>query len=223
MDDTKKYNSYTMEIESGGYAFYVCYGQHGHGWYIAIPNFETCVEAGNYDDINYNLERLSSVSDKAVADNAENIVKSIKECMEKVDFLCEDNTLLEYCNIRNYNYVDVPDYIKVIGDGAFSHKESRKITDVTLHDGITEIGESAFDGCRCLESINIPDSVKVIKGWAFDDCTRLKSIQIPYGCEVNSSAIRAECEIIQWEKINMEDVKNADGELDLTEQGRGRS
>jgi len=224
MSEVKIYNSYAMEIDSGGYGFYVCYGQHGHGWYIAIPNFETCVEAGNYDDINYNLERLSSVSEKAVADNAENIVKAIKEYMEKVDFRCdENNTLLEFRNIRNHTRVDVPDYIKAIGDGAFAGKECRKITDVTLHDGITEIGESAFDGCRSLESINIPDSVKVIKGWAFDDCTSLKFIQIPCECEINSSAIRAECEIIRWEKISLEDVTNADEELNLTQQNRGRS
>ena len=134
--------------------------------------------------------------------------------MEKVDFKCEDNTLLEFRNIRNYSRVDVPDYIKAIGDGAFSHKESRKITDVTLHDGITEIGESAFDGCRCLESINIPDSVKVIKGWAFDDCRSLKSIEIPYDCEINSSAILAD-KIIRRQ--------SNDEELELTEQSRGRS
>lgn len=214
MDDTKIYNSYAMEIDSGGYGFYVCYGQHGHGWYIAIPNFETCVEAGNYDDINYNLERLSSVSDKRVADNAENIVKSIKERMEKADFICEDNTLLEFRNIRNYSYVDVPDYIKVIGDGAFAHKECWQIKEITLPNSITEIGENAFDMCRSLENINIPDSVKVIKGWAFDDCRSLKSIEIPYDCEINSSAILAD-KIIRRQ--------SNDEDLDLTEQSRGRS
>ena len=216
MDDTKIYNSYAMEIDSGGYGFYVCYGQHGHGWYIAIPNFETCVEAGNYDDINYNLERLLSVSDKRVADNAENIVKSIKEHMEKVDFRCdENNMLLKFRNIRNYTCVDVPDYIKAIGAGAFAGTQCWHIKEITLPDGITEIGESAFDCCRDLESINIPDSVKRIGKWAFDDCSKITSIEIPFDCEKNPSSFPAFCKVIRRERN--------DEDLDLTEQSRGRS
>ena len=211
----KSYSLFPINIDSGGYSFFVCYGQHSHGWCIAIPNFETCVEAGKYDDTFYNIEQLSNVSDKRVADNAENIAKSIKEYMEKVDFRCsEDNTLLEFRNIRNYSYVDVPDYIKVIGDGAFAHKECWQIKEITLPNSITEIGENAFDMCRSLENINIPDSVKVIKGWAFDDCRSLKSIEIPYDCEINSSAILAD-KIIRRQRN--------DEELDLTEQSRGRS
>ena len=217
MSETKKYNSYVMEIDSGGYGFYVCYGQHGHGWYIAIPNFETCVEAGTYDDFFYNLEQLSSVSDKRVADNAENIVNAINEYMKKVDFRCdENNMLLEFRNIRNHTRVDVPDYIKAIGDGAFSNNECRKITDVTLHDGITEIGNDAFDGCRRLESINIPDSVKSIGKWAFDDSSKITRVDIPFDCEISSSSFAAFCKVIRKAK--------ADDELDLTqEKERGRS
>ncbi len=44
---------------------------------------------------------------------------------------------------------------------------------------VTTIGESAFDGCTSLTSIDIPDSVTSIGGWAFYGCTSLTSIVIP--------------------------------------------
>ena len=46
-------------------------------------------------------------------------------------------------------------------------------------DIVTSIGESAFEDCTNLESIQIPDSVTSIGESAFEDCTSLESIQIP--------------------------------------------
>lgn len=45
--------------------------------------------------------------------------------------------------------------------------------------GILEIGESAFEGCRAIKSIVIPDSVISIKRCAFFECESLESISIP--------------------------------------------
>ena len=44
---------------------------------------------------------------------------------------------------------------------------------------VTEIGNSAFDGCSSLESIEIPDSVTKIGNFAFSGCSSLTSIVIP--------------------------------------------
>ena len=49
----------------------------------------------------------------------------------------------------------------------------------TVPDGVTEIGNSAFEKCKNLTYINIPDSVKKIGNSAFDRCENLKSITIP--------------------------------------------
>lgn len=38
----------------------------------------------------------------------------------------------------------------------------------------------AFDGCTSLEDITIPDGVTEIGGAAFEKCTNIKSITIPY-------------------------------------------
>jgi len=53
------------------------------------------------------------------------------------------------------------------------------LTSITIPNGVTEIGNCAFDGCSSLTSINIPDGVTEIGSWAFSGCSSLKSINIP--------------------------------------------
>ena len=44
---------------------------------------------------------------------------------------------------------------------------------------VTSIGESAFESCNSLISVDIPYGVTVIKDWAFFECTSLISVNIP--------------------------------------------
>ena len=64
-----------------------------------------------------------------------------------------------------------------IGNSAFESCIS--LTSITIPDSVTSIGESAFRECTSLTSITIPDSVTSIEGSAFRDCTGLTSITIP--------------------------------------------
>ncbi len=50
---------------------------------------------------------------------------------------------------------------------------------VVIPNGVTKIGDNAFDGCSSLENITIPDSVTEIGEYAFYNCKSLKSIIIP--------------------------------------------
>ena len=52
---------------------------------------------------------------------------------------------------------------------------------ITIPEGVTVIGESAFEGCKALKSVEIPSSVKTIFGFAFRDCQSLESVKIPEG------------------------------------------
>lgn len=55
------------------------------------------------------------------------------------------------------------------------------IKSVVISDGITSIGDYAFQSCRGLESVTIPDSVITIGQRAFARCDGLLSVTIPYG------------------------------------------
>ena len=50
---------------------------------------------------------------------------------------------------------------------------------VVIEDGVTNIGEDAFCGCKNLTSVTILDSVTNIGGSAFYNCTGLTSVIIP--------------------------------------------
>ncbi len=70
--------------------------------------------------------------------------------------------------MKDYNYKGAPWY------------QSRdSIKAVVIENGVTAIGERAFNGCSSLTSITIPESVTTIGGRAFEDCTSLTSITIP--------------------------------------------
>jgi hypothetical protein len=66
-----------------------------------------------------------------------------------------------------------------IGDSAFARCNS--LESITIPDSVTTIGEAIFQYCFNLTSITIPDSVTSIGKYAFSRCTSLTSITIPDG------------------------------------------
>lgn len=53
---------------------------------------------------------------------------------------------------------------------------STEVTKVNIPNGVTSIGDGAFERCTSLTSITIPDSVTSIGDGAFVDCTSLANI-----------------------------------------------
>ena len=73
--------------------------------------------------------------------------------------------------------VNIPNGVTSIGDYAFD--DCVNLASITISDGVTSIGKSAFDGCTDLASITIPNSVTSIGDYAFNWCKSLTSITIP--------------------------------------------
>ena len=70
---------------------------------------------------------------------------------------------------------------KVTGIKGFNLSNKENIKSITIPDGVTSIGDSAFSGCRSLTDITIPDSVTSIGCEAFYNCSSLTNITIPDG------------------------------------------
>ncbi len=63
-----------------------------------------------------------------------------------------------------------------IGYYAFGYK---KMTSLTISEGITKIGHRAFQNCTSLKSVILPSSLKTICGQAFKSATALTEITLP--------------------------------------------
>ena len=71
----------------------------------------------------------------------------------------------------------------------FAFSNCHNLTNVTIPNSVTSIGDSSFYGCNSLVSVDIPDSVTSIGHYAFSDCDSLTSIVI--GNNVTSIGYRA--------------------------------
>lgn len=70
----------------------------------------------------------------------------------------------------------IPDSVTIIGDNAFESCKSLK--NVKFSKNLKIIGYAAFRHCSSLQYLNIPDSVMYIEEVAFSNCTDLKSIKL---------------------------------------------
>ena len=82
--------------------------------------------------------------------------------------------------------------VKVIGDSAFQSCYS--LASINIPNSVTTIGNSAFCECDSLTSINIPNSVTTIGNSAFCECDSLTSINIPNSVTTIGNSAFCECD-----------------------------
>ncbi|MBP5455902.1 MAG: leucine-rich repeat protein [Paludibacteraceae bacterium] len=108
--------------------------------------------------------------------------------MEQTDFIIttlSDTT----CAIKKYSgsevSIEIPSMIEKdgkkyqvveIADSAF---KTQKIKSVSLPEGLTVVGESAFSGCNQMETVQLPSTLTVIKDNAFKGCFKLDGVVLP--------------------------------------------
>lgn len=89
--------------------------------------------------------------------------------------------------------------VKAIGKLVFSFYTG--VTSVTIPEGVTQIGASAFSGCYALKTVSIPSSVQTIGAYGFAYCTALTAVEIPNGVQTISNSVFSGCERLATVKI----------------------
>jgi hypothetical protein len=67
------------------------------------------------------------------------------------------------------------------------------IVSISIEDGVTTIGEKAFEDCSNLSSVTIPNSVTTIDSGAFSGCSNLSSVAIPNSVTSIGAYVFFEC------------------------------
>ena len=109
------------------------------------------------------------------------------------DFAIKEGVLDKYKGLGGD--VAIPEGVTEIGNMAF--EGCKNLTSVTIPEGVTEIGNMAFQGCANLTSVTIPESVTEIGSGAFSGCTGLTSVTIPAGVTtIHKSVFEDSCPAI---------------------------
>lgn len=82
-----------------------------------------------------------------------------------------------FINYRYVTQVTLPDSVTKVGENAFS---SCPVTNITLPDSVTQIGKEAFYYCQSLEKVTLPSGLTKIEAGTFQGCD-LKSVVLPDG------------------------------------------
>lgn len=192
--EVKEYNGLIYSIIDNSYI--VITGYKGENENLVIPSAIDGLPVIAIDDLAFiNNKTIKSVE---LAESLLTIGGSILSGCSNVESLIIANVdiynygkslfgRLEYDNSYSADGYYVPSNftnLTINGHGEiadYAFKYVSKLTNVTINEGITSIGSSAFDGCNALEKIILHNGIKTIKNHAFYGCTNLKEVYLPKG------------------------------------------
>lgn len=75
--------AHEFSVDWNGFNFLIIYGQHKNGWFIAIPNWNKCTEAGGPSDAAYNATKIAQTHIHDIAPMY--LAQAIKEHWESIE------------------------------------------------------------------------------------------------------------------------------------------
>ena len=109
-----------------------------------------------------------------------------------------DGNLIAFAPADVTDYT-IPNSVTTIGDRAFYRCSD--LTSVSIPNSVTAIGNSAFYNCKGLTSVSIPNSVTSIGNSAFNWCSGLTSVSIPSSVTAIGSNAFELCSGLQYVKV----------------------
>ena len=99
---------------------------------------------------------------------------------DKKEYTIPDETEIigsfAFCG-SNIEEINFHNGVKEIGNSAF--KSCVNLSELDLSNRITSIGTAAFEGCTNLNEIELPNHITKISSWTFKNCTNLRYITLP--------------------------------------------
>lgn len=148
---------------------------------VTIPEGIKTIEDYAFDSCN--SLQYNEYDNKLYLGNSENPYLVLIRTKDKSITSCEINTNTKiiyssaFSGCSNLTEITLPNSITFIGDYAFSSCSS--LIEITLPNSVTSIGNAAFNSCSSLTEITLPNSVISIGNAAFNHCTNLIGITIP--------------------------------------------
>ncbi len=138
-----------------------------------------------YQILHYLPEKTAAAADteqkrkeKEAANPSILIARKLHEDHVKCE-ITDDGVILTDASEFEGTHLNVPEGVTAIGDRAF--EGNYYLESISIPDTVVSIGEYAFAECESLKSIMIPSSVTTIGGGAFEDCSDLETVILPNG------------------------------------------
>lgn len=164
--------------------------------------------------------------------NVEVLKTNIEDGNEKLISAFDNAMLSGSCGTNVTWSLDVSSGIMTIkGTGAISDYESRKetpwtnyanlVTELVIEDGVSRIGEYAFNSFRNLETLRLPTSLEILDTYCFGICPSLTTLTIPEGVRIIASKVFNTCSGITTiylpSTLEFVDMKAFEGATSITD------
>jgi hypothetical protein len=100
-------------------------------------------------------------------------------------------SLIQYPSGNTETVYTIPEGVTTIGEDAFD--ACSNLETVTIPNSVTTIGESAFGRCSSLTSVTLPSSITTIERLTFKNCESLTTFTIPEGVTTIGESAFEEC------------------------------